>query len=160
MTFNIPITISADVSEDSVNVDSAEGQTVIHAAFDLTDVHLALNENNSLSGIRCAHCGEDLDEDDPTRTLHGGETECPNNDDGPHQMEYAPLTWAKNITISLDEEDDRIELVISTGDPRGGWSFVLRRTPDGAVMMHLPHAEMGDPHEPIQELRPGTFVIG
>lgn len=160
MSFNMPITVIGDVSADCIEPATTQTSLKLGSVLDLTQIMIALNEDDDMSEIRCAHCGEELNEDEPTETLEGGDAECEANDYDPHEKQYAPFTWAKNIAVSFDEERDEIELAIATGEPRGGWTFKLRREPDGVVLMFLPHADMASPHEPIRELRPGTFVIG
>lgn len=160
MSFNIPITVNGDVSVDGITRPGGYGSLELGSVLDLTQVTFALNEDDDMSEKRCAACNEELSDDEPTQNLDGDTACWARDDDAPHQPEYNPLTWAKNITIDFDEENDQIDLVIATGDPRGGWQFRLRRTPDGVIFMHLPHADMEGPHEPLRELHPGTFVIG
>lgn len=163
MSFNIPITIEGDVSTDGITrPDGTDhyGSIKLGSVLELSQILVALNEDGDMSEIRCVHCGEDLNEADPTVTAKDGDPECTESDTGLHDKEWAPLTWAKNIAIDFDKEADQIDLAIATGEPRGGWQLRLRRTPDGVVLMHLPHATMNGPHEPIRELHPGTFVIG
>lgn len=160
MSFNIPITIDGDVSTDSITRPNGYESVELGSVLDLSQVQFTLNEEGDMSAYRCGACDEELNEADPTETLADGDTECLGADDGKHQPVIVPFTWAKNITVDFDEEDDRIDLAIATSDPRGGWVFRLRRGPDGKVIMHLPHATMDGPHEPIRELHPGTFEIG
>lgn len=164
MSFNTPVTIAGDINPDGISLPTTDTPLKIGSVDELAQIQVTLNVDGDMSEIRCRHCGEDLNEDTPPgtplETLMEGETGCGSNDDGPHEQEYAPLTWAKKITVSFDEERDEIDLAIATGEPRGAWSFKLRRTPEGVVLMHLPHPDMSGPHEPIRELRPGTFAIG
>jgi len=160
MSFNMPVTLAGDISEDSITRPDGYGSVELGSVLDLEQIQIKLNEDGDMSSLRCAHCGEELNEIDPTRTLENDTVECEDNDDGPHKAQTVPFTWAKNIAISFSEDNDEIELAIATGEPRGGWTFKLRRTPDGRVLMHLPHADMAAPHEPIRELHPGTFAIG
>lgn len=163
MSFNMPITVQGDVSTDSITrPDGTDhyGALELRSVLDLTQIMITLNEDGDMSEIKCVHCDEELNEADPTVTAEDDDPECAANDDGPHEKMWAPLTWAKNIAITFDEENDQIDLAIATGDPRGGWVFRLYRNSEGAVIMHLPHADMDGPHEPIRELHPGTFAIG
>lgn len=171
MSFNIPITIHGDVSMDGITRPYGDGSLELGSVLELSQVMIKLNEAKDMQEKRCAHCREDLDPDRPLH-LFGDETdtsdyceENPDSDGGeaplsPHVAEWSPLTWAKNIAVSFDEERDEIELAIATGEPRGGWTFKLYRNSDGVIVMHLPHADMDSPHEPIRELHPGTFIIG
>lgn len=161
MSFNIPITLHGDVSDDGITRESY-GRFKLGSVYDLTQVQLELNESGDMSAFKCAHCDEELNEADPRETLADGDTECSSADESdPHKPEIVPLTWAKNIMIDIDEENDRIDLAIATGEPRGGWQMRLWRNPKtGKVMMSLPYADMDAPHEPIREIHPGTFEIG
>lgn len=161
MSFNIPITIIGDVSTDVITRPNGYGSVELGAVDELTQVMFKLNEDGDMSAYRCADCDEELNEADPTETLADGDTKCEENDGGPHKPEIVPLTWAKNIAIDFDEENDRIDLAIATGEPRGGWIMRLERNhTTGKVQMYLPHATMDGPHEPIREIHPGTFEIG
>lgn len=160
MDINTPIVLSGDISDDGITRPDGHGSLRLGSVEDLAQIQVKLNEDGDMSEVRCAHCGEDLNEADPTVTAGDKTAECDANDGGPHEKEWAPLTWAKNICVSFNEERDEIELGIATADPRGGWTFKLRRTPEGVVLMHLPHDGMTDPHEPIKELHSGTFAIG
>lgn len=164
MSFNMPITIEGDVSTDSIDFPTTDTPLRVGSVQELEQIRVGLNEDGDMSSIKCIHCGEELNEDTPSgtplETLMDGTTECDDNDDGLHEPVTVPFTWAKNIAVSFDEDNDEIELAIATGEPRGGWTFKLRRTPDGVVLMHLPYADMSAPHEPIRELHPGTFAIG
>ncbi len=162
MAFNTPITVQGDVSTDGITRPDGYGSVKLESVLDLTQIMVKLNEDDDMPEKRCSACGDELSDDEPTQNPDG-DTECSarDEDDAPHTPEFSPLAWAKNITVSFVEERDEIELAIATGDPRGGWTFRLRRDPKtGVVYMHLPHADMDGPHEPIRELHPGTFVIG
>lgn len=162
MSFNMPITVNGDISTDGITRPDGYGSVKLESAHDLTQIMVRLNEDDDMPEKRCSACGKELSDDEPTQDLDG-DTACwvRGEGDAPHTPELNPLTWAKNIAVSFDEERDEIELAIATGEPRGGWTFKLRRDPKtGVVYMHLPHADMEGPHEPIRELHPGTFAIG
>lgn len=162
MSFNTPITVAGDISTDGIDFPTTQTPLKLGSVFDLTQIMVKLNEDDDMPKKRCSACGEELDDDEPTQNLDG-DTECSaqNEDDAPHTPEFNPFTWAKNIAVSFNEERDEIELAIATGEPRGGWTFTLRRDPEtGVVSMHLPYADMDGPHEPLREIHPGTFVIG
>lgn len=156
----MPTTLYGSISGDSITHSDEHSELRLGIVYDLTQIKVALNENADMSEIKCTHCGADLNEADPTITAEDEDPECGASDDGLHEKEWAPLTWAKNIDVSFDEEHDQIQLTIATGEPRGGWTFTLRRDQvTGVVYMHLPHADMSSPHEPIKEIHPGTFAI-
>lgn len=158
MSFNMPITVNGTIEPDSIDTRTP---LEIRSVTELDSVRIELNSEGDLSAYECSACGEELNEADPRETLDGGATVCPDSDDERHQPQIVPLTWAKNISVDFDEDDDRIDLAIATGDPRGAWQMRLWRDhTTGKVMMSLPHANMSEPHEPIREIHPGTFEIG
>lgn len=160
MSFNIPITVNGDVSMDGITRPGGEGSVRLGSVLDLVDVSLTLNEDGDMQDKRCAHCKQDMDPDRPTHTIDGDEF-CDDNDDEAHESEWSPLTWAKNVQIDVDEEEDQIDLTIATGDPRGGWQLRLRRDPEtGAVYMSVPFDGMADQHGPMRQIGPGTYAIG
>ena len=71
----------------------------------------------------------------------------------------APLGWVNSASIHADASQDRIIVCVSTGDPRGAFSMELRRTPDGKILIHLPHPGEGLAHETTRELHPGTLIL-
>lgn len=161
MSINTPIVIIGDISDDGITRPNGSESLELASVDDLAQIQVDINSDGDLSEFRCTHCQQELNEADTTVTAADEDPECHANDDGPHEKEYMPLTWAKNILIDFDEENDTIDLAIATGEPRGGWQFRLRRDPEtGVVYMHLPYADMQGPHEPIRELHPGTFAIG
>ena len=130
----------------------------------LERVHVDVDDNGEQPKYRCSQCGDDLpDADEPGAVP---ETECPNNDDQPHDAESIPLAWVNHAAISLDEKDDAVHVSISVGDPRGAFVFTVRRLPDtahehpGRLIMHTPYPGEGMPHEVLTQLHDGTFLIG
>ncbi len=123
--------------------------------------------------FRCRACGEDLME-----TLDGMESEpdgvlCPDaeplDDDANkrHAPERIPLSWCNRASITADPDEDSVTVAISVGDPRGAFTFTIRRIPDdvagplaGRLVAHLPHPGEPMPHAPVREIRPGTLLIG
>lgn len=160
MSFNTPITVSGEIDPDGIAHPTTQTPLKIGSVYELSQILVEINSDGDLSQFECVHCGQELNEADLTETLADGDKECPATSDERHEAKTVPFTWAKNIAVSFDEDNDEIELAIATGEPRGGWTFKLRRTPEGGVIMHLPHADMSSPHEPIRELHPGTFAIG
>lgn len=144
------------------------------------------------SGVthRCSACGADLIETSDGFQTDAGDTDCaahdpyddpnhsPADDDGPaddgpavgtgpHSPEPIPLSWVNSAAIDTDEKDDSVTVSISVGDPRGAFSFTVRRLPDGAdceiagrLIMHVPYPGEPLPHERLTEQRPGTYLIG
>lgn len=161
MSFNMPITVAGDVSTDAIDFPTTQTPLRLGSVLDLTQIMVRLNEGDDMQEKRCSACGDELDDDEPTQNLDGDDVCSAWDGNAPHTPEFSPFTWAKNIAVSFNEERDEIELAIATGEPRGGWTFKLRRDPEtGVVYMHLPYADMDGPHEPLREIHPGTFVIG
>lgn len=49
---------------------------------------------------------------------------------------------------------------VSVGDPRGAFTFTIRRRPDtGALLLHVPYAGEPMPHARLTELHPGTYEV-
>lgn len=82
------------------------------------------------------------------------------NQDGdtPHA---APLGWCNSAAIHADIEEDSITCSISVGDPRGAFTFTIRRRPDtGDLIMHVPHPDETQPHKDgVEYLHPGTYRV-
>jgi len=136
---------------------------------------------------RCAACGADLVETtEGLQTGETGESRCPDYDpadhperdpdaggdgpdygEGPHVPERVPLSWVNSAAIDTDDKDDSVTVSISVGDPRGAFSFTVRRIPDdadselaGRLLLHVPYPGHPLPHEPLTEHHPGTYLIG
>ncbi|MFD8493365.1 hypothetical protein [Amycolatopsis sp. NPDC059657] len=69
--------------------------------------------------------------------------------------------------VGVDEDEDSVTLAISVGDPRGAFTFTVRRVPDdvdgplaGRLIMHTPYPTEPLPHEHLTPLHPGTHLIG
>ena len=113
---------------------------------------------------RCKHCSQPMtdngggeyiiedDEDDIT---------CDDNEEtGKHEPVPTPLSWANHASIFLDDDEDSITLAVSVGDPRGAFTFTLRRNPvDGALYMSTPYPGESLPHRETEEVRPGFLRI-
>lgn len=133
--------------------------------------------------ITCAHCRETISDDDGEWRADGSEgsglvcdghvldppEDAPEHDGlkcGPHEPVTGPQRWCNGAGVAVKEEDDSVEVWVSVGDPRGGFSFTVRRLPDsasdhpGRLIMHVPYPDMGMPHVPIKELQMGTYLIG
>jgi hypothetical protein len=122
---------------------------------------------DSESVTRCTECRAEFDSDGP----QGDDVNCDELEDADgnvqrHTLEPLPLTWVNSAGLSLNEEEDSVTVSISVGDPRGAFTFTVRRVPaysgeySGRLMMHLPYPGESMPHAKITEIHPGTFVIG
>jgi hypothetical protein len=126
---------------------------------------------------RCAACGEDLVS--TVDSYEGESSGCvcteyaPDDwgeepsDGGPHDARRLPLSWVNSAAITADEESDSVTVSISVGDPRGAFSFTIRRIPDdagadvaGRLVLHAPYPGEPLPHERLTTLAPGAFNIG
>ena len=155
----------AGLSVDATTVHSLDEDSTITLAFD-TDTD---------TEFRCATCGTNLVETSGGFVDDNGDRDCPDHfpDDpdtdstGPHTPERVALSWCNSASIRTDESDDAITLSLSTGDPRGAFTFIIRRVPDdadsplaGRLLLHMPYPGEPMAHEPLHAVHPGTFVIG
>lgn len=140
-------------------------------------VSLAVDDNGVMRKWKCRHCGEELEEDgdgwEAPDAPMAWRVDCSENFEGedgddsrPHEPEPRPLAWVNHAAIELDEDDDAVHVSISVGDPRGAFTFTVRRLPDsaevngGRLIMHTPHPGEGWAHEKLTELHSGTYLIG
>jgi hypothetical protein len=132
---------------------------------------------DSETAYRCRACGEELIETTAGLCTDSGESVCPDYDpgespdsdswDGPHDPERVPLSWCNSAAVHADESEDSVTVSISVGDPRGAFTFTIRRVPDdvdgelaGQLLLHVPYGEMCSPHVPLTVLHGGTYVVG
>jgi hypothetical protein len=127
---------------------------------------------------RCRACGEDL-----TETTAGWAAEAADgllcaaydpadgaltgSQEGRHDPERIPLSWCNGAGIRVDESADSVTLSLSVGDPRGAFTFTLRRICDdapgelaGRIVLHTPYPGESLPHMPLTAVRPGTYLVG
>lgn len=85
---------------------------------------------------------------------------------GPHVKPTGPSTWLNSAQIHLSDQEDSVTVSISVGDPRGGFSFTVRRIPAdsgaehaGQLIMHLPYPNEPLPHMTLTPLHTGTYLI-
>lgn len=67
--------------------------------------------------------------------------------------------WFNSARITVDPHREEVSCVVSVGDPRGGFAFVVRRTPAGTLLIHMPHPGEGMPHMRTKELHEGTLEV-
>src|SRR3954447_13603108 len=119
-------------------------------------------EFTGASEYRCRNCGEDLVETVDGIASESGDA-CPDEDDGEHEPERVPLSWCNSAAIQVDESDDSVTVSISVGDPRGAFTFTVRRVPDdatGKLVMHVPYPLQPSPHMTLNPLHEGTYLVG
>lgn len=75
-----------------------------------------------------------------------------------HWPKNRPLDWANWASLKIDEEEDSITMYVSIGDPRGAFSFTVRRV-DDRVILHLPHPGESTPHARTKEIADGTLEV-
>jgi hypothetical protein len=155
----------------AVYVDGASAE-VIEDAPDAVTVELCAE-----AAYRCRACGEALTDTIDGLCTDSGELMCPDYDpglspdpdppDGPHDPEPVPLAWCNSAAVHVDESGDSVTVSISVGDPRGAFTFTVRRVPDdvagalaGRLVLHVPHAEMAAAHMPLTALYSGTYLVG
>jgi hypothetical protein len=115
------------------------------------------------STYQCGVCGADLVE-----TVNGVESEAEEPCYGDeHAPERVALSWCNSAAISVDEADDSVTVAISVGDPRGAFTFTVRRISDdvpgelaGRLVMHVPYSAQPAPHMTLTELHDGTYLVG
>ena len=70
-----------------------------------------------------------------------------------------PLSWLNSAQIHAKLDEDAVYLSVSIGDPRGAFSFCVRRLTDGRIVIHAPHPGESLPHMQTAQLHEGTLVI-
>lgn len=153
--------------------------------FDDDDLYLSLEMPGSQSTIHCGQCGQtggrtpespevddaaDCTKEEECPDCEGTgeseeEEECPKcvgtgEIPADHEWESLPLSWLNSAGIEVSQSNDRVQLNVSVGDPRGCFTMELRRSDTHGLLMHLPHEGMSAPHVPLRELHPGTYVLG
>jgi hypothetical protein len=78
-----------------------------------------------------------------------------------------PLSWCNSATIHADEVEDSVTVAISVGDPRGAFTFIIRRVPQdvksdlaGQLIMHVPYIGESRGHMELTPLHEGTYAVG
>lgn len=128
---------------------------------DLSTVHVAYNEESDQAQLQCSACGRDLihtldgylDEEDGWRCVDVDPQQL-------HKPVAKPLTWVKSASIDPNPDDDSITVAVSVGDPRGAFCMYLRKTPDGRILMDVPHPEQSGLHLPLTQIMPGVYRVG
>lgn len=76
-----------------------------------------------------------------------------------YEQTPGPLTWLNSARVTTDPDDDAVHCAVSIGDPRGAFVMTVRRTPDGRILIHVPHPSDGMAHMETREIHPGTLEI-
>lgn len=153
---------------------------------DSTDFTLHLDEGN-----RCNNCSEEISEYvDGWKHEHSDSIYChddsaldeleigeipewleANGFDSPEEYEKsrdraepqptAPGNW---VGFTIDPERQQTQVQISAGDPRGCFTFTLRRwtdpqTGENKLLLHLPHPGEGLAHMALTEHHEGTYIV-
>lgn len=118
----------------------------------------AADGTDAQATVRCTACGWTFADQD---SADG--SECPDvdadDDEGPHALEAIPLAWLNSARVVLDEGTDTVSVHISAGDPNGAFAMDVRRTPDGTMILTVPHAGTSAPHMFMREINAGAFEI-
>ncbi len=69
------------------------------------------------------------------------------------------LSWLNSARITADPDKDAVYLNVSVGDPRGAFSFAVRRTSTGEIFIESPTPDDGMPHMETKQRAPGQLVI-
>lgn len=103
---------------------------------DESDLEVELRVKVEQGGLYCPECGSD-DIDRRTR---------------------APIEWLNWADVTIGA--DGVTFGASVGDPRGGFTWTLRRNRAGELLMHVPYPGETTPHEGLVEIHAGTYVVG
>lgn len=117
----------------------------------------------------CQQCFEpieeliDTSEAEPEARWYHNDTDI--DSDHTPEPETGPSSWCNSAFFEFDSEEDSVTVGISVGDPRGAFTFTIRRLPaeaedGGRLVMHLPYPGGSWLHEPLTLLHEGTYLIG
>ena len=159
---------------------SANGELL---STDEEDSPVITFENAEDTEWRCAACGDPLSEEVEGYIDESGGLVCaaydpfedpdvddpesaPEVDEGPHRAQRVSLSWCNGARIHTDTREDSVTVTISVGDPRGAFTFTVRRIPDdaetngGRLLMHTPHPGESLPHAQLTPHHAGTYWVG
>lgn len=109
----------------------------------------------------CRACGGPLNEDRFLVEDSPSPESCPATDDGHHEPEPIPLSWLNSVNVFTDAEKDQVTVMISVGDPRGGFAMTVERVwlhdeygnvTHNELRLSVPHDTDGMPHMPLKSL--------
>lgn len=159
------------VNVSGTNMETGEDDTSV-SVEDFSMATVDFGESGQYA-YACRACGTAVDEDGNDGR---DENECdenePEDDDedgpnGPHDPAPAALNWVNHAGVSVNEEEDSVTVHISVGDPRGAFTFTVRRIPAdadnelaGRLIMHLPYPGEPLPHAKLTDSHTGTYIIG
>ncbi|WP_338597152.1 hypothetical protein [Saccharopolyspora sp. SCSIO 74807] len=159
---------------------SANGDMI---SIDHDDADSVINLENAADDteFRCSVCGIPVYDTSGGYVDERGEWACeasepvgdPDVDDaaaevvrGPHRPQRVPLAWVNGAAIRTEPEQGSVTVSINVGDPRGAFTFSVRRVPDdapanaGRLVMHVPHPDEPLQHAPLIPAHPGTYWVG
>jgi hypothetical protein len=162
------VDITGTVDRDGVDVESDKTSLSVE---DIYSVNVPLfgeheSEGPTDSAFVCEYCNE------PMASLEASETEdgddvCVYNsayddegEESPHHAIRKPLTWANSAGIHFDEEQDRIQVSISVGDPRGALVMQVWMGEDGNLRLSVPHHNDSGKHVDMTHQHDGYYVLG
>lgn len=134
-------------------------EKIVADEFDSVSVVLPGFEQEQLEYV-CRFCGAQIVDDGANHwEVVSNGPDLPPCTDG-HWPKQIPLDWANSAGISVDEEDDKVVLWISVGDPRGAFTFTVRRNPEtGDLLLHLPYPGEPTPHEETERISDSTLRV-
>lgn len=148
------------MADESFAGDSDCGEQIAASGLERVQVSFPAEEG---AGDVCRHCGRYIETDEDGRWVDPEATGdditwregCDSHDEfiADHEPEEGPGTWCNSAQIIVDDEEDSVTCSISVGDPRGGFSFTVRRVAtlyngDGTVS----NPELAGPADPSRAL--------
>ena len=75
-----------------------------------------------------------------------------------HDETAGPLDWLNSARVTINPKHDEVTCSVSVGDPRGAFTFIVRRLTDGRILIHTPHPGETQ-HMDTKDIGRGTLVI-
>ena len=76
-----------------------------------------------------------------------------------YDQDPGPLDWLNSARITTDPDDDAVRCAVSVGDPRGAFTFTVRRLSDGRLVIHVPYPGESLAHVETTHLHEGTLLV-
>lgn len=95
--------------------------------------------------------------DDPNEDLHVAVRNEPAENG--YEQEAGPLIWLNSAQIYVRPDQDEVACCVSVGDPRGCFTFTVRRISNGRLVIHMPYENESMPHMETKQLHDGTLEV-
>jgi hypothetical protein len=162
------VEITGTVERDAVTVESDQTKLSVD---DIYSVNVPLFGEHEASGTTetafiCEYCNDPMASLEATETEDGDDVCAYNSahddegEEAPHHAIRKPLTWANSAGIRFDEEEDRIQVSISVGDPRGALVMEVWMGEDGNLRLSVPHHSDSSKHVEMKHEHDGYYVLG